>query len=83
MNNNLLASWATIPPKLMHSPIPQSGSVLCPPVMDYYRKEGEKRGAVYVTLIDEVNTAGVSRDKDNNTICESEGGLKSPSTFTV
>lgn len=39
---------------------------------------GGEKGAVYVTLIDEVNTAGVHRDKDNNSICGSGGGLKSP-----
>lgn len=44
--------------------------------MDYYKEEGEKRGAVYVTLIDEVNTAGVPRDKDNNSICGAGGGIK-------
>lgn len=46
--------------------------------MDYCRKEGDNRGAVFVTLIDEVNTAGVPRDKDNNSICGSGGGLRSP-----
>lgn len=42
--------------------------------------EGED---VCVTLIDEVNTAGVSGDKDNDSICGAGGGLKSPETFTV
>lgn len=49
---------------------------LCPLVMDYCKEEGEKRGAVYVTLIDEVNTAGVPRDKDNNSVCGAERGIK-------
>lgn len=44
----------------------------------------ERRGEedVCVTLIDEVNTAGVSGDKDNDSVCEAGGGLKSPETFT-
>lgn len=71
-----MAPWPPSPRKLMHTPIPQSGSVLCPLVMDYCKEEGEDRGAVYATLIDEVNTAGVPRDKDNNSICGAGGGLK-------
>lgn len=47
--------------------------------MDYCKE----RGVVYVSLIDEVNTAGFPRDKDNNSICGAEGGLKSPARITV
>lgn len=51
-----------LPLQLMHTPISQSGSAFCPLVMDYCKEVGEKRGAVYATLIDEVNTAGVPGD---------------------
>lgn len=53
--------------------------------MDYCREEGAEGGGggdVCVTLIDEVNTAGVSGDKDNDSIRGAGGGLKSPETFT-
>lgn len=77
--NNLLASGPHPPQqkkKLMHTPIPQSGSVLCPLVMDYCKEEGEERRAVYVALIDEVNTAGVPGDTDNDSMCGARGRLK-------
>lgn len=53
--------------------------------MDYCREEEAEGGGgedVCVTLIDEVNTAGVSGDKDNDSIRGAGGGLKSPETFT-
>lgn len=51
--------------------------------MDYCKEEGEERRAVYVTLIDEVNTAGVPSHTDNDSMCGARGGLKSPETFIV
>lgn len=44
--------------------------------MDYCREEGEEGRAVYVTLIDEVNTAGVPSDTDNDSMCGAQGGIK-------
>lgn len=66
------------PKRWMHTPMAQSGSVLCPLVMDYCKQEGKRSRregiAVYVTLIDEANAVGVQRD--NNSICVAEGGIK-------
>ena len=58
----------------MHTPIPQSGSVLCPLVMDYCNEEGEGRRGGCLCHIDEVNTAGGPGDKDS--ICGARGGFK-------
>lgn len=52
-----LASRSPPPTEAQQSPKPQSGSVLCPLVMDYC-KGGGGRGAVCVTLVDEANSAG-------------------------
>lgn len=70
--------WLPTPKRWMHTPMAQSGSVLCPLVMDYCKQEGKRSRregiAVYVTLIDEANAVGVQRD--NNSICVAEGGIK-------
>lgn len=55
---------------LIDAPAAQSGSLLCPLVMDYCKEEG---GAVCVTLIDEVSSAGVPGDADNGCVCRGGG----------
>lgn len=56
-----------LPPlKLRQTPIPQSGSVLCPLVMDYCKEDGVGGGDVCVTLVDEANSAGGSPGNADN-----------------